>query len=323
MHFSVLSVVHQVIRTLVASMLQHKFTKVRNMKNLHIEHPEDTILTGDLSVLNAFQSDNHYSVKIDGSPAIVWGTDPENGKFFVGTKSVFNKRTPKINYSIQDIERNHPDFELNSILIRCFNCLPRIGVEGRVFQGDFIGYGGYRDYKPNAISYTFAEVQNVGVVVAPHTEYKGTTLKDMNAEPLIEKLDPTMFVQPNAWLGERGATMDIDLMIGFARQIATLVEFATPSEAKQLKQDLNAYIKDGDEIVAEEFANYQLVRLWLLVESIKTEFMELMRDDFDAECFIGNQYISGEGYVMAGDHGVFKLVVREVFSYYNFNIIRS
>ena len=86
------------------------------MKNLHIEHPEDTILTGDLSVLDAFQSENHYSVKIDGSPAIVWGTDPENGKFFVGTKSVFNKRTPKVNYSIQDIERNHPDFELNSIL---------------------------------------------------------------------------------------------------------------------------------------------------------------------------------------------------------------
>ena len=59
MHFSVLSVVHQVIRTLVASMLQHKFTKVLNMKNLHLEHPEDTILTGDLSVLDAFQSDNH------------------------------------------------------------------------------------------------------------------------------------------------------------------------------------------------------------------------------------------------------------------------
>ena len=62
----------------------------------HIEHPEDTILTGDLSVLDAFTADNHYSVKIDGSPAIVWGTNPENGKFFVGTKSVFNKKTPKI-----------------------------------------------------------------------------------------------------------------------------------------------------------------------------------------------------------------------------------
>jgi len=295
------------------------------MKNLHIEHPEDTILTGDLSVLDAFSDrmNNHYSVKIDGSPAIVWGTDPENGKFFVGTKSVFNKRTPKVNYSIQDIERNHPDFELNSILIRCFNCLPRIGFEGRVFQGDFIGYGGYRDYKPNAISYTFAEVQNVGVVVAPHTEYKGTTLKDMRAEPLTEKLDPTMFVQPDAWLSELGADKDISQLIGFARQMATLVDFATPTEEKLLKKDLNAYIRDGDEVVAEEFANYQLVRLWLLVKDIKEQFMLRMRDNFDAECFIGNDYINGEGYVMAGRHGVFKLVDREVFSHYNFNIIRS
>ena len=288
------------------------------MKNLHSEHPEDTILTGDLSVLDAFQAKNHYSVKIDGSPAIVWGTNPENGKFFVGTKSVFNKRTPKVNYSIQDIERNHPDFELQSILIRCLNCLPRTE---KVLQGDFIGFGGYRDYKPNAVSYTFDTVLNTAVVVAPHTEYKGTTLKDMTAAPLMEKLGEG-FIQPNAWLGERGATMDIDMMIGFARQMSTLVEFATPKEAKQLKQDLNAYIRDGDEVVAEEFANYQLVRLWLLVESIKTEFMELMRDNFKCDCWLGEKYINGEGYVMAGSHGTYKLVDRQTFSYYNFNVIR-
>ena len=289
------------------------------MKNKHIEHPEDTILTGDLSVLDAFQSDNHYSVKIDGSPAIVWGTDPENGKFFVGTKSVFNKRTPKVNYTAEDICNNHPDFELQSILIRCLNCLPHTD---RIFQGDFIGFGGYRDYKPNAISYTFAEVQNVGVVVAPHTEYKGTTLKDMNAEPLTEKLGEG-FVQPDAWLSELGADSNLELLIGFARQMATMVEFATPTEEKLLKKDLNAYIRDGDQVVAEEFANYQLVRLWLLVKSIKEQFMLRMRDNFDAECFIGNEYISGEGYVMAGRHGTYKLIDREVFSHYNFNIIRS
>ena len=292
------------------------------MKNLHLEHPEDTILTGDLSVLDAFQSDNHYSVKIDGSPAIVWGTDPENGKFFVGTKSVFNKRTPKVNYSIQDIERNHPDFELQSILIRCLNCLPRTE---KVLQGDFIGFGGYRDYKPNVVSYSFDRVMNGGVVVAPHTYYTGSTLKDMNAKPLSFVLlsgRGADFIQPDAWISDKGATIDIDLMIGFARQIATLVDFATPKEAKQLKQDLNAYIRDGDEVVAEEFANYQLVRLWLLVESIKTEFMELMRDNFKCDCWLGEKYINGEGYVMAGSHGTYKLVDRETFSYYNFNVIR-
>ena len=45
--------------------------RFKDMPLTHIEHPEDTILTGDLSVLDAFLNDNHFSVKIDGSPAIV------------------------------------------------------------------------------------------------------------------------------------------------------------------------------------------------------------------------------------------------------------
>ena len=48
----------------------------------------------------------NMTVKWDGAPAIICGINPENKKFFVGTKSVFNK-TPKINYSVSDISRNH------------------------------------------------------------------------------------------------------------------------------------------------------------------------------------------------------------------------
>ena len=297
------------------------------MKRLHLEHPEDTILTGDLSVLDAFLAPNDYSVKIDGSPAIVWGTNPENGKFFVGTKSVFNKKTPKVNYTVEDICRNHPDFELQSILIRCLHCLPRESVSPfTVFQGDFIGYGGYRDYKPNAIGYTFDRVMNKGIVVAPHTYYTGNTLKDMEANALtfiVMGGEGADFIQPDAWISQYGATKDIHQMVKFARQMATLVDFATEKEAKQLKIDLNAYIRDGDEVIAEEFANYQLVRLWCLVENIKTEYMKLMRDNFKCECFLDNNYVDGEGYVMTGEHGTYKLVNRWVFSHYNFNIIRS
>ena len=212
------------------------------MKRLHLEHPEDTILTGDLSVLDAFLAPNDYSVKIDGSPAIVWGTNPDNGKFFVGTKSVFNKRNPKINYTVEDICRNHPQFELQSILIRCLHCLPRKEeVPFQVFQGDFIGFGGYRDYKPNAISYTFDRVMNKGIVVAPHTYYTGNTLKDMEANALTFVLlsgRGADFIQPDAWISEYGATMNIKQMVGFARQMATLVDFATEKEAKQLKLSL-------------------------------------------------------------------------------------
>ena len=73
-------------------------------KNLHLEHVEDTILTGDLSVLDCLLTEGNLSVKIDGAPAIVWGINPATGNFFVGTKSVFNKVKIKINESHQDID---------------------------------------------------------------------------------------------------------------------------------------------------------------------------------------------------------------------------
>ncbi len=42
------------------------------MKNTHLQHPEDSILTGDLSVLDWFVNPGTLSVKIDGAPAVVW-----------------------------------------------------------------------------------------------------------------------------------------------------------------------------------------------------------------------------------------------------------
>ena len=74
------------------------------MKNLHLEHPEDLILEGHFSVFGILYGNAHISLKIDGAPSIVFGTNPENGKFFVGTKSVFNKKKIKICYKVADIE---------------------------------------------------------------------------------------------------------------------------------------------------------------------------------------------------------------------------
>ena len=38
-----------------------------SMKNTHIEHPEDSVLTGDLSVLDWFVTQSNISAKIDGA----------------------------------------------------------------------------------------------------------------------------------------------------------------------------------------------------------------------------------------------------------------
>ena len=82
-----------------------------HMKNTHLEHPEDSVLRGKKTtqeIINFLRNvDSTISVKYDGAPAIIFGTNPENGKFFVGTKSVFNKVKVKINYTHYDIEQNH------------------------------------------------------------------------------------------------------------------------------------------------------------------------------------------------------------------------
>jgi hypothetical protein len=95
------------------------------MKNTHLEHPEDSILLGDLSVLDFLTARDHTgTIKWDGSPALVWGNCPKTGKFFVGTKSVFNKIKVKVNYTHADIERNHGDGAVACILHTALETLP-------------------------------------------------------------------------------------------------------------------------------------------------------------------------------------------------------
>ena len=101
-----------------------------SMKNKHLEHPEDSILTlgkeGAVDVIKFLKSKrNQISVKYDGAPAVVYGVNPENGRFFVGTKSVFNKKKIKINYTHDDIETNHGHIpNVASILHTCLETLP-------------------------------------------------------------------------------------------------------------------------------------------------------------------------------------------------------
>ena len=155
-------------------------------KNTHLEHPEDVILSGDLTVLNWFNSTDvwtncNLSVKIDGSPAIVWGTNPSTGNYFVGTKSVFNKKLIKINESHEDIDKNHTG-NVATILHKCFDYLPRTD---EIYQGDFIGFGGDDCYQPNTITYYFPEIVTHKIIIAPHTYYTAENdLRDAIAHPM-------------------------------------------------------------------------------------------------------------------------------------------
>ena len=76
-------------------------------KNTHLEHLEDDIFNqgyaGATNAVNFLKSlrdmlsdgqgggNVKVTTKWDGAPAIICGKNPQTGKFFVGTKSVFSR----------------------------------------------------------------------------------------------------------------------------------------------------------------------------------------------------------------------------------------
>ena len=179
-------------------------------KNLHLEHLEDEVLNNGLvgtrSAINYLQSlrdmlagssksSVNVTVKWDGAPAIFAGINPENGQFFVGTKGVFNKNA-KINYSHDDIDRNHPSSGLNQKLKVALTELSKLGIKD-VLQGDMmftqedlenktIDGKQYVTFQPNTIVYAvpMESAQRIlsskmGIVF--HTTYSGKTMEDMSA----------------------------------------------------------------------------------------------------------------------------------------------
>ena len=302
------------------------------MPNTHIEHPEDSILSGDLRVLRWFTEQGNISVKIDGSPAIVWGTNPATKKFFVGTKSVFNKKLIKINHSHKEIDKNHTGF-VAKVLHACFDNLPK---SKKVYQGDFIGFGGDYIYRPNTITYRFDKIIKQNIIIAPHTLYHvKQDLRDAVAVP-IHKLPISRyktrvkFVRPLAEI--QNDNESIRSKCNFARQMATLCEFPTKSSVvNNIKKQLNACIREGlevTELIQEGIAitndvDVNVIRLWKLVESIKLELFHYILVEDSIGCEIAGHDVDHEGYVLENKFGTFKIVDREVFSYHNFNISKN
>ena len=305
-------------------------------QNLHIEHPEDTILTGDTSFLKSIVSKFTLSTKIDGAPAIVWGTNPATGNWFVGTKSVFNKVKIKINESHQDIDANH-EGNVADILHKCFDYLPR--TEG-IFQGDFIGFGGSDEYTPNTITYQFDEVISEEIIMAPHTFYiADDDLRNAIAFPMKFIITDTpycKFVKPKTyiWSGDyyQGADgFEIPPIFYLIQEVISKTEFVSDKEAKQIKKNVNKSLRDGyaltlgisfPHFLDEDFlGNANLCHLYGLMIVLKDELMAQCRN-VGPRAFIGQEEISAEGYVLDCEFGTFKMVNRQRFSVANFNNTR-
>ena len=179
-------------------------------KNTHLEHLEDEIINngsrGALNAINFLKSIRRMfqggsgrtslTVKWDGAPAIVCGRNPDNGRFFVGTKSVFNK-TPKINYTVADIRKNHSGAVANKLEI-CLRELSKLGIKG-ILQGDLLFTSGELKtanidgeknivFTPNTITYAVptgtplaSRIANANMGIIFHTTYTGKSFKSLSA----------------------------------------------------------------------------------------------------------------------------------------------
>ena len=288
-------------------------------KNLHLEHPEDDILTGNLNVLDWILDVKNLSVKYDGSPAIVWGRNPATGNQFVGTKSVFNKVKIKINENHEDIDRNHSGI-VATILHICLDFLP--DTSG-IYQGDFIGFGDSDNLQPNTLVYEIDGSEDYTIIVAPHTEYLGgTDLRDTIAFPFLGQLESSeccLFIQPDAYILDE----DFSERVAFIRQCATMVEFLDEKTASKYKIEINRRIRNGEEITPETFDNPLVMSLWTLTKTIKDDMLSLCCHFEGPRAYLDGEEVDGEGYVGSNGLGSYKLVNREVFSRANFNMVRS
>ena len=189
-------------------------TYLTEAKLTHLEHLEDAIFDqgydGGLSALKFLEDVAHsleghakkavnIQAKVDGAPSVVAGINPENGKFFVGTKAVFNK-TPKLNYTSADVDANHGHApSLAEKLKVALKEFPKMGIKG-IIQGDFmfipsdikkekIDGDSYVSFTPNTITYAIPADQDLAkqvlgakVGVVWHTTYKGNTIADLEAQ---------------------------------------------------------------------------------------------------------------------------------------------
>tara|TARA_S200000501_G_scaffold281184_1_gene265194 strand:+ start:2823 stop:4025 length:1203 start_codon:yes stop_codon:yes gene_type:complete len=176
----------------------------------HLEHIEDEMLNHGvdgctasvsamkemLKMLGKKPSSGYMQTKWDGAPSVVCGTHPVTGRFFVGTKSVFNKE-PKLCHFDDDVDVYYQG-DLAVKLKASLKYFKELGIKG-VVQGDLlftekdkikttVNNENLITFTPNTITYGIPVETDIGkkisaakIGVVFHTHYTGDDLVTMTA----------------------------------------------------------------------------------------------------------------------------------------------
>lgn len=288
-------------------------------KNLHLEHLEDSLFNeGSAGVEDALRfceslmemlngntkSRTNITVKWDGAPAVFAGINPDNGKFFVGTKSVFNSKTPKINYTAADIKKNH-EGGLQDKLLTALPLFKKLGIKG-VLQGDLlftddveektINGEDYLVFTPNTITYAVPvdsdmaqQVKKAKIGIVWHTTYSGKSMIDMKASfganvSGLRKSKDVFFTDADFRDTSGSATFTAaetksasDAIANVKRSFMGVRRYIDEFTSKksivdELKIYANSQVRKGSvRLSAEEFTNFVNDKMQKGVDSLKSE----------------------------------------------------
>jgi hypothetical protein len=254
--------------------------------NTHLTHLEELILTQGkdgykqaksflIELLKNLAGNSNTkvntSVKWDGAPAMFVGINPDNGRFFVGTKSVFNK-VPKINYTKEDVDINHGQAPgLADKLKKALDYLPSLGIKN-ILQGDFmfddsmvksttIDGKPHLTFRPNTITYAVESDSELGKQIAAakfgivfHTTYQSLTSgAQFGAD--VSGLNQNR----NVWFDDaffKDTTGVVTLTVSEAKEVQSLIKKADAIKVNYDNlptADLNVYL--NNEIRSGQFVN--------------------------------------------------------------------
>lgn len=203
-------------------------------KNTHLEHIEDEIINNGtdggnkaieiLKYLGQFLSGEGgkqvaVTTKWDGAPAVICGTDPSDGQFFVGTKSVFaiDSKICKTPADIDGFYSGQLAAKLKAALSELKGCVTGVLQGDLMFTDDkstetILGER-FISFRPNTITYAVSpnsklgrDIDSARLGIVFHTKYTGATLATMTASFDVQESDYTL--KPGVWI-ERAEFQDI------------------------------------------------------------------------------------------------------------------
>lgn len=225
---------------------------------LHLEENTFSTYIGFNEILISNISSSPISIKVDGSPSIVFGF--HNNEFFVGTKSVFNKTGNNRYYSLKMIDENVADKELAEKLKACFVGLFSLGYYDKVYQADLIGFQKVdcNHHTPNLLTYQLPHsIHGLRrVAVAIHTAY--TTPKD--------------------WMLQEGGTEYVECELGDIPPQYTDLNYKTEYPLTDaIKQKLDEYALEHRNKVKDTLVELNNNDIFTKLQSIQTKGITLQK----------------------------------------------